>query len=388
MAKTFKERLFNLVDKKVLKNLYKEDQRSRRTISFYRYYPIVPKDYLNDMRNDMYRELQAIEVLGRIYISSEGINAQISVLESRYDELVMVLDKYPFAKDITLNEAVEEPREKFSFYKLKIKVRKKIVADGLNENEISFNNPEKRGQHLSPAEFHQLMNEQSESVLPVDVRNHYESEVGHFKNAFCVDADTFRDQLPILKDKLIPHRNKKLLLYCTGGIRCEKAGAYLKQQGFDQVYQLKGGIINYTHYVKKRGVPSAFVGKNFVFDGRLGERVTEDVIATCHQCGSPCDDHTNCANDACHLLFIQCANCKEKFNGCCTPACMEVVSLPLAEQRKIRRTLNAQNRKPDNSLAVYKSRIRPKLRELVSVLTVGEMERVEKSEKDRTKSVK
>ena len=161
----------------------------------------------------------------------------------------------------------------------------------------------------------------------------------------------------MLKDK----KNSKILMYCTGGIRCEKASAYLKHQGFNDVNQLHGGIIEYARQVKEQNLPVKFKGKNFVFDERLGERISNEVISKCHQCATICDTHTNCANDDCHLLFIQCETCKNTMQGCCSQACIDVINLSLEKQREIRK-----GRKKEDSLSVYKSRLRPNLSEQIS----------------------
>jgi UPF0176 protein len=174
----------------------------------------------------------------------------------------------------------------------------------------------------------------------VDMRNHYESEVGHFQNAICPDVDTFREELQIVEDIMKDQKDKNLLMYCTGGIRCEKASAWMKHIGFENVFQLEGGIIKYAQDVKSQGLENKFIGKNFVFDERLGERITEDIIANCHQCGKPCDDHTNCKNDGCHLLFIQCTECAAKYEGCCSTECKDVITLPVEKQREIRQGVN------------------------------------------------
>ena len=161
------------------------------------------------------------------------------------------------------------------------------------------------------------------------MRNHYESEIGHFKNAICPDVDTFRDSLDVIETKLKDHKeDKNLLMYCTGGIRCEKASAYFKHKGFKNVYQLEGGIIEYARQVKEQELKNNFVGKNFVFDNRRVEKISEEIIAQCHQCGAPFDVHTNCANDACHLLFIQCDECKKKMKNCCSNKCLEITQMP------------------------------------------------------------
>jgi len=213
-----------------------------------------------------------------------------------------------------------------------VKVRHKIVADGLNDETFDAGN---RGIHVDAVTFNELI-EQKDTVL-VDMRNHYESEIGHFKNAVTPDVDTFRDSLDLIEDDLKDHKeDKKLVMYCTGGIRCEKASAYFKHKGFKNVYQLEGGIIEYARQVKSQQLENKFKGKNFVFDHRRGERISEDVISQCHQCGKACDVHENCANEACHLLFIQCEQCKDAMQNCCSTECLETIQLPYEEQKALR----------------------------------------------------
>jgi UPF0176 protein len=257
-----------------------------------------------------------------------------------------------FAK-VPFKIAVEDDGK--SFYKLIVRTRVKIVADGLNDDIFDVTNV---GKHLSAREFNEAM--EHEGTIVVDMRNHYESEVGRFENAICPQADTFKEELPIVVELLKDKKDQKILLYCTGGIRCEKASAYFKHEGFKDVNQLHGGIIEYARQIKAEGLKSKFIGKNFVFDERMGERITDDVISTCHQCGAPCDNHVNCTNDDCHLLFIQCEKCAEKMKGCCTPQCMDIVSLPIDEQVKLRK-----GKRKLHAHAVYKSRLRPNLKEIL-----------------------
>jgi UPF0176 protein len=213
-----------------------------------------------------------------------------------------------------------------------VKVRNKIVADGLEDATFDVRN---KGIHVDAATFNELI-EDPNTVL-VDMRNHYESEIGHFKNAITPDVDTFRDSLDIIEAELKNHKeDKKLVMYCTGGIRCEKASAYYKHKGFKNVFQLEGGIIEYARQVENKGLDNKFIGKNFVFDHRRGERITDDVIAQCHQCGAACDNHANCDNEACHLLFIQCEECAKKMNNCCSTECQEIIKLPFEEQKALR----------------------------------------------------
>ncbi len=218
-----------------------------------------------------------------------------------------------------------------SFYKLTIKVKEKILADGFEPGDYDFTNV---GEHLSGLDFHNMAVEPD--TLVVDMRNHYEFEVGHFENARHPDADTFKEAVRKAAGELSEEKDKKILLYCTGGIRCEKASAYFKHQGFENVYQLHGGIIEYARQVKKLNLASRFVGKNFVFDERLGESIDGSVIASCHLCGVSCDTHTNCANNDCHQLFIQCEDCKSGYEGCCSEKCTEIIHLPIEERAKFR----------------------------------------------------
>ena len=182
----------------------------------------------------------------------------------------------------------------------------------------------------------------------VDMRNHYESEIGHFKNAILPQSETFKQELPMVKQLLSENKNDKILLYCTGGIRCEKASAYLKHNGFRDVNQLHGGIINYKKQLMENpSLENKFIGKNFVFDERLSEKISDEVISFCHQCGSKCDTHINCKNMSCNLLFIQCEKCKEKFNSCCSSECKKIIDLPEDEQKNLRQ--GSINKKRFNS---------------------------------------
>jgi UPF0176 protein len=322
--------LYNRKNGKELKAQLQKTDQKRTTISFYKYHHILdPKIF----RDELYLLLGSVEVLGRIYVALEGINAQISVPTSNLEGFKQKLYSIPFLNHVRLNTAVDDDGK--SFFKLKILVRNKIVADGLNDDTFDVTD---RGTHVNAKEFNQLA-EQQETII-VDMRNHYESEVGHFKNAICPDVDTFREELKVVEDLLEDQKEKNVLMYCTGGIRCEKASAWFKHRGFKNVFQLDGGIIEYAKQVKDQGLENKFIGKNFVFDERLGERISDDVISKCHQCGKPCDNHTNCKNDGCHLLFIQCDECAAKHSGCCSNECKEILLLPAEAQKEIRKGIN------------------------------------------------
>lgn len=320
--------LYNTLSAKEREALIEQAGKERLTISFYKYAHIGNPSVF---RNHLFIHWNQLDVLGRIYVAHEGVNAQLSVPADNFEAFKAHLDSISFLENVRLNIAIEQDNK--SFLKLKVKVRKKIVADGLNDATFDVTN---KGIHVNAEQFNALI-EDPETLL-VDMRNHYESEIGHFKNAITPDVDTFRDSLDIIEKELAAHKeDKKLVMYCTGGIRCEKASAYYKHKGFRQVYQLEGGIIEYTRQVKAQQLENKFLGKNFVFDQRRGERISEHVIARCHQCGEPADTHVNCANEACHLLFIQCESCAASMDNCCSEACMEIVALPYEERKAMRR---------------------------------------------------
>ncbi len=345
--------LYNQFNKEELKERLMGEAFKRKTISFYRYVSIQePLEF----RNQLYRNWSALDCLGRIYVAREGINAQMSVPEHHLDAFFNELNEVTQLKEMPIKYAIEDDGK--SFYKLTIKIRPKIVADGLDENAFDASNV---GKHLTATEFHDLVDDQD--CLLIDMRNHYESEIGHFKGAICPEADTFREEIELVVNDLKDQKDRKILLYCTGGIRCEKASAYLRHHGFNDVNQLHGGIIEYAQQIKKLNLESKFIGKNFVFDERLGESVNGEVIAHCHQCGRKCDTHTNCANSLCHILFIQCEACASEFEGCCTNECKSVLHASEEERLLYVQTFKRKfgNRKSfrksiDNKLSINNQR--------------------------------
>ena len=327
--------LYNKLSAEERRLLIAEAGTERFTLSFYQYQQIENPQKLRDY---LFVHWNAMDVLGRIYVAYEGINAQLSVPAPNLHDFKIFLDCISFLKGVRLNIALEQDNE--SFLKLTIKVREKIVADGLEDATFDVT---QKGIHLNAEDFNALLAEPD--TVCVDMRNHYESEIGHFKGAFTSDVDTFRESLLLIEQDLADHKeDKKLLMYCTGGIRCEKASAYFKHKGFKNIFQLEGGITDYARQVNEKGLENHFIGKNFVFDERRGERISKDVIAQCHQCGAPCDSHVNCANEACHLLFIQCDSCREKRQSSCSTDCQETVNLPIEEQIKRRKGKQSSNK--------------------------------------------
>lgn len=320
--------LYNKLSAKERSALIDEAGKDRLTISFYQYAKIGNPQVFRDT---LFIKWESLDVLGRIYVANEGINAQLSVPADNFNAFKEHLDTISFLNGIRLNIAREQDNK--SFLKLKVKVRNKIVADGLDDDSFDVTDI---GVHLKADKFNELIDDPN-TVL-IDMRNHYETEIGHFKNAITPDVDTFRESLPIIEDDLKEHKeDKNLVMYCTGGIRCEKASAYFKHKGFKKVYQLEGGIIEYARQIEAEGLENKFKGKNFVFDERRGERISDDVISHCHQCGESCDVHSNCANVACNLLFLQCESCKTTMENCCSEQCKEINSLPYEEQKELRK---------------------------------------------------
>lgn len=323
-----------------------EEPFRRKTISFYKYHYVEnPQEF----RDTIFQDWFLLDCFGRIYVAREGINAQMSVPEHHFEAFLKTFDKYEILNGIPVKYAIEDDGK--SFYKLTVKVRPKLVADGLEEDAFDVTNV---GKHLSGLEFHELAGKEDSVV--VDMRNFYESEIGRFEGAICPPADTFREELEIVTELLQDKKDKKILLYCTGGIRCEKASAYLKHQGFKDVNQLHGGILEYARQIKAANLESKFVGKNFVFDERLGESINGQIISRCHQCGKPCDAHTNCANNSCHLLFIQCPDCTQNYNGCCTPECAEEI-MGRRKSKKSESSNTGQQKRYRKSLALLKAEV-------------------------------
>ena len=320
------KKLYNQKSKDLLVKKLESEDFNRITCSFYKYVNIV--DPIT-FRDKIYEEFDNLEILGRVYIAEEGMNAQISVPDKNWGLFLKLISSIKLLYDVDIKTAINDG---ISFYKLIVKVKKEIVAYNIPKNKF---NMDVVGEHLNTQQFNEAIENSNTTVI--DMRNIYESEVGQFVSAEIPQVEKSKDLLPEVRKMLKGREHHQVLLYCTGGIRCEKASSFLINEGIKNVKQLQGGIIQYAHDIKKEGLESKFVGKNFVFDARLGERVTEDIISTCHLCGERSDSHKDCKNDACHILFIQCSKCDEKLNGCCSKECKKIAYLPIDEQIKYRK---------------------------------------------------
>lgn len=256
---------------------------------------------------------KSLNLVGRIIVADEGLNGTVSGTEAACKTYMDTLLADPrFAKiDFKIDE-VNEP----SFIKMHCRYKSEIVHSGLRDPHII--NPEKKtGIHLEPEDFIRM--KEDDDVVILDVRSNYEHSVGRFKNAVTLDIENFRD-FPEKINELAQYKNKKIITYCTGGIKCEKASALLLHEGFNEVYQLHGGIIKYGKAVGGQD----FEGKCYVFDNRVSvdvNSVNPVVISTCRNCGTHTSKMINCANPECNEHFTQCDDCGIKLDGACSEAC-------------------------------------------------------------------
>lgn len=304
--------LHNVISNKKLKSRMLCDNVPRITISFYKYFSITNTQ---TFRNDWYITLYNFNVFGRIYIAREGINAQISIPNNVYDNVKRFIRTYSNdLKNVYINRSLDNKR---SFWVLRIKVKKTILADNLCKelHHVHYD-----GVYLKSIDVNNMLNKNNVTFL--DIRNHYEYKIGHFERAINIPVNTFRMQLKEIISFLQHKKNEQIVIYCTGGIRCEKTSSWMMYNGFKYVYQIKGGIIGYVNDAKKNCLPVLFKGKNFVFDARISEMVSHDILSKCSQCENYCDVYKNCYNNSCHNLFIQCIKCSKKFKNCCSYNCM------------------------------------------------------------------
>ncbi|KAF9351269.1 hypothetical protein BGX26_010675 [Mortierella sp. AD094] len=316
------------------------------TLSFYQFRPIAEEDLIK-IQYYFLTDLRAMDVVGRIYVSTEGINAQISCPKDRvelfkeyYATHWSIFDKIRF------NPAMSEGR---AFKKLHIRIKKQLVSDGFDNSTFDlYNEPT----YLTPEEWHNELTSHSKPPILIDMRNHYESAIGHFENSIRPDVTTFKENVDTMLEICKGKEDQDIYMYCTGGIRCTRSGALLKSNGFKSVKMLQGGVTAYGRYIQEQrksakkseinggdsteDVKSIYRGKNFTFDKRLGEPITDDVLAKCHTCGEPCDSYCNCSNMACNLLMISCPTCLEKHEGTCgSSSCVDMVKELNEKQKQI-----------------------------------------------------
>lgn len=277
------------------------------------YYCYTPIEDPEAFREEHHLLCLNLNLRGRIIVAKEGLNGTVSGLRSDCEAYMNAVKSDPrFEK---LEFKVEE-HEEMAFAKLHVRVKPEIVHSSLH----TINPNTRTGTYVEPEEFRQILKDKDEDTVIVDVRSNYEHHVGKFKDAITFDIENFRD-FPDKINELEQYRDKKVITYCTGGIKCEKASAYLLEQGFENVYQLHGGIIKYG--IEAGG--EDFEGKCYVFDNRIVadvNTVNPSVIAKCHVTGTPSDRMVNCANPECNLHMPLSEEGAKKYNGCCSEDCM------------------------------------------------------------------
>jgi len=260
------------------------------------------------------RFLKEIDAMGRIYINEDGVNSQMSVSEADADKFYeWFLNDYPDT-EIKVHHLSDH-----AFPKMTVKYREQLAA---MDRPFDLT---KGGEHVSSEKWAQMIAERDEDTVILDVRNDYEWDVGHFEGAERPELKTFRE-FPKLAEDLAKKRDlkkTKVMMYCTGGIRCELYSCLMKDEGFENVYQLDGGIIKYGLEQGNK----EWKGNLFVFDDRLVVPISEteknEVISTCHHCNTKIDTYYNCANMDCNDLFLSCLNCAEEMKGCCSSKCVD-----------------------------------------------------------------
>ncbi|MGJ8677707.1 MAG: rhodanese-related sulfurtransferase [Akkermansiaceae bacterium] len=258
---------------------------------------------------------ERLGLLGRIIVAKEGINGTLSGLRSDCEAYIQAMQDAPLTREMQFK--IDEEQEHV-FPKLSVKARHEIVTLGLNENDFSPN--EVTGKHLSPLEWRNAMMESNTVIL--DARNDYEFDLGHFKNAIRPDIGNFKELPKWINDHREELEGKKILTYCTGGIRCEKFSGFLVREGFDNVHQLEGGIVEYGKDPEVCG--ENYDGECYVFDQRIRvpiNSVNSTVVSTCKHCGEKSVRYVNCGYAPCNAQHFCCETCEEKSLRFCTDEC-------------------------------------------------------------------
>lgn len=293
-------------------------------ILFYKYIPIEkPNEIINWQR----KVCTELNLKGRILIATEGINGTLGGIQEAVDRYVAIMRAHTLFSDVDFKESIGVEDH---FPRLRIVLKKEIVNLGINPEDLQAT---QGGTHLDPAQAHNLIKDKPDDLVILDCRNDFESKIGSFEDAVKAPIKHFRDFPAYVDQHLDLFKDKQVLMYCTGGVRCERGSAYLKTKGVaKEVYQIKGGIHRYVEEF-----PDGFFrGKNYVFDGRITMQVTDDILTTCSLCPTPCDEYTNCLYATCNKHFICCATCLSTYQNTCSPACYELIYQHHAPKRPMR----------------------------------------------------
>jgi len=300
-----------------------------KILLFYKYVDI---EYPKQVQKWQQKLCADLGLTGRIILAHEGINATVGGNEKNLEIYKKAMAKDPRFTEIDFKESEGGAH---CFPRMRIIVKNEIVYLGLDPKKITAKNG---GQHLTPEETHNLIAQKPDDLVILDARNTYEWRIGAFKDAIKPDIEHFRQFPQFVDENLDQFKDKQVLMYCTGGIRCERASSYLKEKGIAKnVYQISGGIHRYAEQY-----PDGFFrGKNYVFDDRIGVRVNADILSTCTLCPTPCDDYTNCLNAECNEHFIACNPCIQKFGNACSAKCQELLATQKVKPRPERNVVSS-----------------------------------------------
>jgi len=297
-----------------------------KVLLFYKYIYIPNPEELRTWHQNLCSSLQ---LTGRIILASEGINGTIAGATAQLEAYKKALDEHPLFSGIDFKESDGDAS---CFPRLNVVVKQEIVKLGIDPAQLSAHDG---GIHLTPHEAHELLHNKTDNVLVFDVRNNYESRIGSFEGAVKAPINNFRDLPEYIDTTLEQFKDKDVLMYCTGGIRCERASAYLKSKNIaNNVYQITGGIHTYAEQFPH----GFFKGKNYVFDARISMPITADILTTCDFCTTPYDDYSNCINAHCNKQIIVCPPCITQHNNTCSTTCAEKVATKTVTIRNLPRT--------------------------------------------------
>ncbi|MBY0354007.1 rhodanese-related sulfurtransferase [Candidatus Babeliales bacterium] len=307
----------------------------KKILLYYKYVEIVEPQLIVNWQQEVCRQLG---LKGRVLIAHEGINGTLEGSEQATQEYINIMNETPLFAGIDFKESIGEDDIDY-FPRLRVALRDEIVGLGKKAKDVTVGST---GQHLTPEQAHELMAKPPKDLIILDTRNDYESRVGTFKNAIIPDITNFRDFPDYIDQHLDEFKDKEVLMFCTGGVRCERATAYLNTKGVARnVMQIEGGI---HRYVEK--FPEGFFrGKNYVFDNRVTVKVNDDILGTCDVCAKPCDEYTNCVNASCNKLFISCTPCLKVYDNTCGVTCQQLVKEKKVACRPPLQTVIQRNRR-------------------------------------------
>lgn len=301
-----------------------------KIVLFYKYIDITYPEQIRKWQEKICKQLK---LTGRIIIAHEGINGTLGGLPEALECYKKEISSNSLFQNIDFKES---PGGSDFFPRLRIVVKNEITHLGLDPQVITVHNG---GQHLTPQQAHAFIQSKTKDLIILDARNNYESRIGKFEDALTPDINNFRDLPKYIDQNVDLFKDKEILMYCTGGIRCERASSYLNSKNIaKKVYQIEGGI---QRYVEK--FPQGFFrGKNYVFDGRIAVKVTDDILTSCDICAIPFDDYTNCLNAECNKQYIACELCIQKLGNTCSTQCHELVQNKKVVIRKIPKKVSLQ----------------------------------------------